>query len=243
MKESLLLQKKLDAFEAHYHSLRLAERRIYSNEEIANLPDISMEHPHYREWLIRKKSSERFINYLKSKKRKLNILEAGCGNGWLAAKMSNIHGTKVTGIDINKIELMQAVTVFERKENLHFVYGSIDASVLAENSYDIIVFASSLQYFSSLFEIIHASLKLVSTEGEIHILDTLFYNAEEINNASKRTEQYYAGIGFQQMNEFYFHHSLSDLKHFSHKILYNPSSILNRFKRKDYPFPWIMIHK
>jgi len=243
MTENLLIQKKLDAFEKHYHSLRLAEKRIYSNDEIVKLPEISADHLHYNEWLIRKKSSERFIDFLKKKNRKLNILEAGCGNGWLAAKMSQIENANVTGIDINRMELMQAVTAFEKRDNLHFVYGGINSSVLMPASYDVIVFASSLQYFSSLNSIIDTALKLLTVDGEIHIIDTPFYNGKEIGNASKRTTEYYTGIGFHEMKDFYFHRSLKELQSFNNKILYNPSSLINRFKKKDYPFHWIMIKK
>ncbi len=241
MKENLLPQNKMDAFETHYHSLRVTEKRIYSNEEIAKLPEIPFEHPHYKEWLIRKNSSKRFIDHLKKKSKKLHILEAGCGNGWFAAKMSEIENADVTGIDINRMELMQAVTAFDKKEKLHFVYGDISHSGLTKHSFDVVLFASSIQYFSSLTEIINTALHLLNENGEIHILDTPFYSGQEIHNATKRTEQYYAGIGFQQMTDFYFHHSVKELKQFDYKILYNPWSLANRFKKKDYPFPWIMI--
>ncbi len=243
MVEKLLIQKNLDAFETHYHSLRLAEERIYSNDEIVRLPEIAADYLHYNEWLIRKNSSERFINFLKKKNKKLNILEAGCGNGWLAAKMSEIRNTSVTGIDINRMELMQAVTVFDKRDNLHFVYGDINSSGLTAGAYDVILFASSLQYFSSLNDIINAALKLLTADGEIHIIDTPFYHGKEINNASRRTTEYYAGIGFQEMKDFYFHRSVKELRSFNYKILYNPSYIINRFKKKDYPFHWIVIKK
>src|SRR5215213_11952226 len=88
-------------FEELYISIRKKEQRIYTNEEVALLPDIYPDHIHYHEWQIRKRSSERLINYLSKKNRPLKILEVGCGNGWLSARMAAVDKWEVTGIDIN----------------------------------------------------------------------------------------------------------------------------------------------
>jgi SAM-dependent methyltransferase len=241
MDEHLLLQRDTDVFERQYHSVRLNEQRIYSNEEIALLPEISPSHIHYTEWTIRKKSCNRFLDFLRKKNKKLNILEAGCGNGWLAAKISEIENASVTGIDINRIELMQAVTVFEKRESLRFIYGDLNAPGLAPHSFDVIVFASSIQYFSSLENIISTALLLLNKNGEIHIFDTPFYNERKIANASKRTKAYYASLGFREMSDYYFHHSIKELGSFGYTILYSPQSVFNKWKKKEYPFHWIMI--
>jgi len=241
MGDNVFLQKKMDAFERQYHNVRLTEQRIYSNEEIAMLPEISSSHIHYDEWKIRKKSSDRFLKFLSEKNKKLNILEAGCGNGWLAAKMASLKNANVTGIDINRIELMQAVTAFEKKENLHFLYGDLSSSGLTPHSFDVIVFASSIQYFASLENIINNALLLLNENGEIHIIDTPFYNGYEVANASKRTKEYYSSLGFKEMSDYYYHHSIKELHHFNYKILYSPSSIFSKLKKKQYPFHWIVI--
>src|SRR5580700_8334304 len=111
----------LGAFERNYHELRLSEKRIYTDNQIAKLPEIEASHVHHVEWNFRKRSSGQLIALLKKKNKKLNILEVGCGNGWLSAKLAQIVDVQVTGIDINKIELIQAVTVFGNKQNLDFI--------------------------------------------------------------------------------------------------------------------------
>ncbi len=234
-------QLRMDAFEKQYYDVRLNEQRLYTNEEIAKLPDIISTHRYYEEWNIRRRSCERLLNFLNKKSKRLNILEVGCGNGWLAAKMLGIRYANVTGIDINRLELMQAVTVFEKKEDLRFIYGDLSQSGLAPHSFDVIVFASSLQYFSSLENIIAASLQLLSQNGEIHIIDSPFYSEHETANAFKRSEAYFASLGFHGMSDYYFHHCLKELRHFKYKVLYNPSSIFNRYKKKAFPFYWITI--
>src|SRR5215213_9914853 len=95
-------------FEELYIFLRDYEGRIYTDDEVAKLPDIKANHRYKQEWGIRKRSSQKPKHYLKKKKKSLNILEVGCGNGWLSHQLSAIENSIVKGIDINQIELSQA---------------------------------------------------------------------------------------------------------------------------------------
>jgi len=52
-------------FETIYTQLRQKERRIYTDEEVAQLPSISPTHIHFKEWLVRKHSSQKLVTYLK----------------------------------------------------------------------------------------------------------------------------------------------------------------------------------
>ena len=228
-------------FEEVYINIRQKEQRIYTNEEVALLPGIYPDHIHYHEWQIRKRSSERLINYLDKKNKPLKILEIGCGNGWLSAKMADVPNSKVTGLDINLTELKQAFEVFD-KPNLSFIYGDIHDS-LRGSTFDIIVFAASIQYFPSLKEIISKALLLLNPGGEIHILDTPFYENDEVENAIERTKKYYTGLGHPEMATHYFHHNINELKNFKHEFLSRGDTILNKLLRKNDPFPWIRINK
>ena len=114
------------------------------------LPFVSSQHPYFKEWQFRAYSCKKLVQYLKNKNRQLNILEVGCGNGWLSAMLaSTIPGT-VTGIDINGTELEQAKRVFGEKENLTFLHSDIQNELLPNNFFDIIVFAATVQYFPFL---------------------------------------------------------------------------------------------
>ncbi|MBS1530405.1 MAG: hypothetical protein JSU01_08870, partial [Bacteroidetes bacterium] len=92
-------------FEDLYLAVRRREKRIYSDEQLLNLPDIDPDHIHAAEWKIRKRSGARLVDYLRKKRRSLRILEVGCGNGWLSAKMAGIPGSYVIGLDINQTEI------------------------------------------------------------------------------------------------------------------------------------------
>ena len=228
-------------FTQQYFLLRKSEGRIYSDKEVAGLPAIDKEHKHFYEWQVRKDSSNRLVKYLLKKKKAFKILEVGCGNGWLSAKLSAISLSRVTGIDINSEELNQAKRVFSQIENLEFFNCSLQDEIVSDRQFDIIVFAASIQYFSSLEKVLGESLKVLKPGGEVHIIDSHLYKQNETDAARLRSHDYYNAIGFPEMNDQYFHHSLEGLKSFNHDILYDPGSIINKFKKNKNPFYWICI--
>lgn len=226
-------------FEEKYINIRYREKRIYSDEEVRNLPLISMNHPHYKEWVIRKQSADKLIHYLKKENKPLKILEIGCGNGWLCHQLSKMDNCEVMGSDINFTELQQAARVFKGIEGLRFIYGDIRYGILQTLQFDVIVFAASLQYFESSQQILQSASEHLAEDGEIHILDSAFYKPGELPAAKQRTEKYYLQLGFPEMANHYFHHSANDLESFNYRILYDPKKIL--FRKN--PFPWICIKK
>lgn len=228
-------------FSQLYFDLRQNEGRIYSDQEVLCLPDIEEKHPYFREWLIRKKSCHQLLKYLSNQKKFLEILEVGCGNGWLSAKLSALPSAHVTGIDISTEELKQAQRVFDRINNLEFINCALQDEMLVNRSFDIIVFAASLQYFASLKHVLQASLNHLKPGGEIHILDTHFYKQKELTAARQRSRDYFQSIGFPEMENHYFHHSFEELKLFNNKKLYNPRSVANKLKNNSNPFYWVCI--
>lgn len=222
-----------------YIKVRKKESRFYSEEEIKKLPDLESNHIHYLEWKLRKKSATRFVDYLKNKNKPLKILDIGCGNGWFSNLMSAVKKTEVIGLDVNSTELKQAGNAFH-KENLTFVYARLfEKTELNTQKFDVIVFNSCLQYFENLTPLFQIVADLLSPNGEIHIMDTPFYKNNTIENARQRTQTYYENLGFPEMTENYFHHRLDDLG--KYKIMFNPSTSLSRYFRKDSPFCWILI--
>src|SRR6185503_17845788 len=157
-------------FEKLYTQLRQREGRIYTDTEVSNLPEIRSSHPHYKEWQIRKESSQKLIDHLKKRKQPLDILEIGCGNGWLSHKLAEIPESKIIGADINFAEVQQAARVFHHKPNLHFIYGDAESGLFEDRQFDVIVFAASIQYFPSLSNPINNAIRLLKSKGNIHII-------------------------------------------------------------------------
>ncbi|MGC9032639.1 MAG: class I SAM-dependent methyltransferase, partial [Candidatus Woesearchaeota archaeon] len=66
----------------------------YAKEYYGNISD-----------LIREKTYEEVVKIIKSfeeKNKEIEILEAGCGNGWLTSKLLKFKNTKITAVDFSK---------------------------------------------------------------------------------------------------------------------------------------------
>ncbi|MBD0365847.1 MAG: class I SAM-dependent methyltransferase [Flavisolibacter sp.] len=225
-------------FEQQYISLRQKEGRLYTDEEVKRLPVVHHKHPLKKEWVARKKSCDRLIHYLLQKRKPLNILEIGCGNGWLCHQLSKIPDTSITGIDINELELNQAKRVFPA---LSFLYGDLREGITT-GKFDVIVFAASFQYFDSVDEILQCCFEHLKENGEIHIIDTHFYSREASVQARIRSCEYFASKGIPEMSKYYFHHALSELDGFNYTVLYDPKKLFNKLFGRN-PFRWICIRK
>ncbi len=230
-------------YEEKYLKLRKKEGRIYSDEIVRLLPDIGKKHPYYSEWKIRAESFRQLKSYLTSKGEGLTILEIGCGNGWLSRRLSALPKSAVYGLDINRIELEQAARVSGANRQIHFIYGNIFDDIFQTERFDIIIFASSVQYFPDLKALMGRLFRILTADGEIHIIDSPIYDSGEITKARERSISYYRDIGFPDLAGFYYHHSFDDLSSFSHRVLFNPGRLANRvFGIVRRPFPWIVIN-
>lgn len=228
-------------FDQLYFRLRQKEERIYIDADIALLPFIYTSHPHYNEWAIRKHSQKALISYIKHKNTFASILEVGCGNGWLCSGIAKATDAEVTGLDINTYELEQAKRVFKNIANLNFINGNLQSEFLKDEKFDLILFAASIQYFPSLKQIIHIAVEHLTLQGEVHIMDSPFYQIQEIAAARLRTKEYYEALGFAAMADHYHHHNLSELENFQYKILHHPNSWKNKLSIKKNPFYWIVV--
>ena len=226
-------------FEGLYIDLRRKENRILTDSQLMFLPDVDSSHIHYNEWQIRKRSAQRLIAYLKKKSKPLKILEVGCGNGWLSSKLSAMANSTVIGLDINEVEINQAKRVF-KKDNLQFIGKGFNPEMFPNEKFDVILFAASIQYFPSLKNILQNALNCLSEQGEVHIIDTRFYKPAEIENAARRCKNYYLMLGYPEMANYYFHHSINDLKAFNYKALLNPLRVISRISKRE-PFYWIAV--
>lgn len=225
-------------FEELYIAVREHENKIYTDAQLQILPDFDI---YSREWEIRSRSSSRLLAYLERKRKSLRILEVGCGNGWLSAKLADIPNSYVVGLDINREEINQANRVF-KKANLDFIYDSFNDNTFDKEKFDVVVFAASLQYFPSVVAVLRQAESLLSRGGEIHIIDTPFYDPVDAAKAAERCSDYYTAMGVPQMAGHYFHHSISEFWGFKFRVLFNPTNLLNRLFKKD-PFYWVAINK
>jgi hypothetical protein len=108
------------------------------------------------------------------------------------------------------------------------------------------VLASVIQYFPNPSKLLTRLENLLSPNGQIHIIDSPFYQEDEVAIARERSEKYFAHAEQTDMTSHYFHHSWGALNGFSFQPLYYPSSAWKKLLLKlqhDSPFPWIVIEK
>lgn len=230
-------------FEKQYITTRSLENRLYTDEEVIRLPEIAEDHTHFKEWQQRGRTMKRFLRYLARKRTDLDILEIGCGNGWLSHRLTEIPGTQVTGLDINFTELQQAARVFNDDPNLHFIHGDIRSGILDDLQFDCIVFSDTLQYFPSLKKIIYMAVSYLKPGGEVHITDTPLYRPAGLEAAKRASLAYYNSLGYPEMADFLFHHSSDDLRSFHSTVLFHRNNFGSRLWGNRPHCPWVRIKK
>ncbi len=231
-----------EEFERLYTRVRKKEQRILEDAQVALLPETCSGNPHAGEWRIRKQSARRIARYLeKSNLSKSDrLLDIGCGNGWFSHLLAKTLDANVLAIDINVLELEQAARTFKR-DNLCFAYLDLPCNPPRQCRFSHIVFNSSFQYFENPGTVVELCLTLLREKGEIHIVDSPFYDTDKTRAARERSRDYYGGMGVPGMSRFYHHHAHALLDDYNAELLYRPGE--GGRGEVQSPFPWIRIRK
>ncbi len=240
----ILLPVPQSGFEEAYLKVRSKENRLYSHAEARALPFISKMHPHHREWRLRAASLKRFEKYLSRKQGPLELLDLGCGNGWFSTQLAKRHHHTFCCVDRNLRELKQGARLFGG-DCLRFIRGDVLDDRFPDAAFDLIVLNGTIQYFADLGKLIGGLRRLLKRAGEIHIMDSPWYSANNLEAARQRTMQYYDALGVPEMSQWYHHHCLNGLTGCRRRVLWNPDSLSNRLVsfvgRTGLGFPWIML--
>jgi protein-L-isoaspartate O-methyltransferase len=178
--------------------------------------------------MMKKQCLKRLSRYIAQKDTPVNILEIGCGNGWLSAKLARVTTGMVVGIDISAKGIAQAKRVFGCIPNLTFMLTDFRKDCLAREKFDLVVISASIEYFSSFAELINMALNKLTLMGEIHIIASRLYRQKEIVGARKKQRAGFASLGVPSMSRYYFLHTLEDLASYHFKILFDPNHWMNK---------------
>lgn len=232
-------------FEQAYIAIREKEERVLSDEEVWMLPHLQPDHKRYREWQKRAFTTHKVLNYLSARKYE-SVLDLGCGNGWFTHLLAQTTKAQVIGVDKNELELQQAARLFTAP-NCRFMYADIFSDNWPKAYFDIVFLNACVQYFQDIDALLKQLFALLKTGGEIHFLDSPFYKQSEVEQAQKRTADYYEQNGVSAMTAYYHHHTWASLSPYNTKVLYKPKTLLNQVKRKFNiaisPFPWLIVTK
>lgn len=229
-------------FERAYLEVRKKERRLLTDSEVARLPHIGEQHPHYREWIVRQRSTAHLLHYIGNRSPGgFRVLDLGCGNGWFANRISQLRGASVTALDVNLAELRQGRRVF-RQAAIQFCFGDLFSSLFQHNSFDYIVMNCMAQYFPELSRAIDTCLPLLGDGGELHIVDSPFYADDAVVDAARRSHSYYTHQECGAMSRHYFHHRYTDVQAYSPCFHHDPREYRSGERPADAsPFPWLSI--
>ena len=228
-------------FEQAYRQVRLQEGWVLPDEQVRLLPEVDRDHPLRKEWSLRKASTARLLRYLRGRPSIRSILDLGCGNGWLSNWLSTLPGVTVTGLDIHGEEIAQARRVFGERDALQFRKGELEALEEKGEKFDLILFAASIQYFPSLPTILDRALACLRPQGEVHLIDSPLYGAEELDAARGRSQDYFEKREVAAMVPYYHHHAFSALRPYRYRVLYHPGTVFHRLLPGRNPFYWICI--
>jgi SAM-dependent methyltransferase len=241
---SVIFASKIDSnrLEKAYLTSRKKEGWFYDDENVKELPYAGFPSEQAKIWSWRRHSLSRLVSHLREAfgKRQFSLLDVGCGNGWMTNYLAcKLPSAQLFGVDVNIVELEQANRVFS-KPNLKFGYADILSEDLPAKSFDIIVLAGSAQYFADLNILQRSLLRLLTADGEAHIIDTNFYRDSQSRNLAKlASEDYFNKQDTPEMIPFYHHHLLSDWK----GIDLNDSWLIKIQQKIGIlsPFPWLCL--
>ena len=237
----MIIDKKHINFENDYIKIRQKENRVYSDDEVKNLPWISPNKQQESEWRLRSSSTGQFFEYVKNQDPK-NILDLACGNGWFTHLLKEkFPNSEVLGMDINALELEQGKRCFNQ-EGLSFKREDI-FNHTPNDLYDLITINAGVQYFPDVKLLMKKLFSILAVNGVVHILDSPVYkNKKDANAAKLRSDMYYNSLGLDIKSDFYFHHTIFDFQDF--EVLREPSK--NKFWRKinkQSPLSWLKCKK
>ncbi|MFL6052060.1 MAG: class I SAM-dependent methyltransferase [Actinoallomurus sp.] len=132
----------------------------------------------------------------------LRILDAGCGEGYLARTLAS-HGAEVVGVDACQGLIDAAEGLLpEGPGSASFARASVDALPLEDSSFDLVVCNHLFSHLHDPSRAIREFGRVLRSGGRLVILTLhpCFYtgNAERGANASVPASEYFAGRGIDQ---------------------------------------------
>ena len=95
------------------------------------------------------------------------ILDIGCGTGELCRALAEL-GANVTGIDPDENAIAQAI---EQGGGAIYRVATLDDLDASPNSFDVVIFCTSLHHIPDMAEALQGAIKLVKNSGKIIIVE------------------------------------------------------------------------
>lgn len=238
----------VDAWAA-YQAARAREARRLDVAELRALPRIDARHPHAHAWRLRARSAAWLVSRLRMLRAR-HVLDLGCGNGWLAARLARESSANVCAVDIDPAELGLAAAAFGDTPRLSFHQADVFApgfdALVPARRFDAVVIAGVAPYFPDLRRLFGHLFARLAERGEVLLVDSPFWPEDELAAARARTERHFARLGVPAAAAYFTHHGLAELAEFTPRFHYRPQAWSARLARVLLrqpwsPFPWISV--
>ncbi len=164
-----------------YHEIKAAEGEESDDPEYyLSLPDVPANDPRKKEWLLRTESMEwlRFFLTTLYGRRKLTILDAGAGNGWLSRHIAE-WGHHPVALDLSLDDREGLGAARHYLEQLPVAIDRVRADFghlpFASGTFDVVVFNGSFHYAENPTKVMAEAVRVIKPEESILILDSPIY--------------------------------------------------------------------
>ena len=101
----------------------------------------------------------------------LNILEVGCGSGWLCLQIGNMlhNSSKIIGIDVNEKAINQATSTL-KPDNIQFLVKDIN-NIDYKNQFDYIISVNSYHHFIDHEKALGKIKEALKPDGKFLVVD------------------------------------------------------------------------
>ena len=170
----------LAQFAREYRQVRHAEGWGSSDPAYYRaLPYRDLSRRHAQVWRIRARSFDTFLSCvlepLECKSKRLEILDLGAGNGWLAHRLEQ-RGHRVLAIDLleDAFDGLGALRMYAPE--IPALIAEFDHLPLAQADFDLAIFNASLHYATDYPTTLGECLRVLQPRGTLVILDSPMYS-------------------------------------------------------------------
>ncbi len=233
-------------FQKEYGDIRAREGRGGDDAYYLALPYEDLTGHNTWQWSIRGKTYRYFESRVlprveRRAKRHLNILDIGCGNGWLSFRLT-LRGHNCAAIDVvdNAWDGLGATAHYLKHLERPFavVQAEMDRLPFADAQFDAAVFNASFHYSTDFVATVRDALRCLRPGGDLIILDTPYYHRAESGQAMvrERQAQFEKQYGFKS-------NSISSLEYVTGEMLHGIArecGLRWRILRPWYGWGWAM---
>jgi SAM-dependent methyltransferase len=174
-----VIEAALEPFLGQYRSVRDREgRRDLTDIQYRNLPTVAPTDARAQEWGVRRETYHHLLRHvLAAGRQPSTILDLGCGNGWLAHRLSALRH-HVAAVDVSDDARDGLGAVQRYGSEVVAIQADFDALPLGPSQFDIVIFNGSLHYSPDPARTLASVCRLLQPAGTLVVMDSPMFHAD-----------------------------------------------------------------